>query len=147
MTCEQFVGYLLEGEGLDFLRDRCLGRAAAEASELVGALAASGAGEAANAPQRLLGVAVGDPGRASSSWRFRSCAAAGIPQLPRAASTLGAGVGLSGAGGDVAGVSTRKVCQVVESRDLRVSKSEVSKICAGLDECSSTACTSLATAR
>jgi transposase-like protein len=34
----------------------------------------------------------------------------------------------------VAGVSTRKVDQVVESLGLRVSKSEVSRICAGLDE-------------
>ncbi len=34
----------------------------------------------------------------------------------------------------VAGVSTRKVDQIVESLGLRVSKSEVSRICAGLDE-------------
>src|SRR5947199_7389076 len=34
----------------------------------------------------------------------------------------------------VAGVSTRKVDQVVESLGLRISKSEVSRICAGLDE-------------
>ena len=33
----------------------------------------------------------------------------------------------------VAGVSTRKVDQVVESLGLRISKSEVSRICAGLD--------------
>jgi putative transposase len=34
----------------------------------------------------------------------------------------------------VAGVSTRKVDQVVESLGLRVSKSEVSRVCQGLDE-------------
>jgi transposase-like protein len=34
----------------------------------------------------------------------------------------------------VAGVSTRKVDQVVESLGLRISKSEVSRICAGLDD-------------
>jgi putative transposase len=34
----------------------------------------------------------------------------------------------------VAGVSTRKVDQVVESLGLRISKSEVSRVCAGLDE-------------
>src|SRR5438046_8814840 len=34
----------------------------------------------------------------------------------------------------VAGFSTRKVDQVVESLGLRISKSEVSRICAGLDE-------------
>ena len=34
----------------------------------------------------------------------------------------------------VAGVSTRKVDQVVETLGLRVSRSEVSRICAGLDE-------------
>src|ERR671936_920266 len=34
----------------------------------------------------------------------------------------------------VAGVSTRKVDQVVESLGLRISKSEVSRICEGLDE-------------
>ncbi len=35
---------------------------------------------------------------------------------------------------DVVGVSTRKVDQVVESLGLRISKSEVSRICQGLDE-------------
>jgi putative transposase len=34
----------------------------------------------------------------------------------------------------VAGLSTQKVDQVVESLGLRISKSEVSRICAGLDE-------------
>ena len=34
----------------------------------------------------------------------------------------------------VAGVSTRKVDQVVESLGLRISKSEVSRICQGPDE-------------
>jgi transposase-like protein len=34
----------------------------------------------------------------------------------------------------VAGVSTRKVDQLDESLGLRISKSEVSRICAGLDE-------------
>jgi transposase-like protein len=34
----------------------------------------------------------------------------------------------------VAGVSTRKVDQVVESLGIRISKSEVSRICQGLDE-------------
>src|SRR3712207_8869671 len=34
----------------------------------------------------------------------------------------------------VCGVSTRRVDQLVESLGLRVSKSEVSRICAGLDE-------------
>src|SRR5207253_5818371 len=34
----------------------------------------------------------------------------------------------------VAGASTRKVDQLVESLGLRVSRSEVSRICAGLDE-------------
>ena len=34
----------------------------------------------------------------------------------------------------VAGVSTSKVDQVVESLGLRVSKSEVSRVCEGLDE-------------
>ena len=35
---------------------------------------------------------------------------------------------------DVAGASTRRVDQVVESLGLRISKSEVSRICEGLDE-------------
>jgi putative transposase len=34
----------------------------------------------------------------------------------------------------VCGVSTRRVDQLVESLGLRVSRSEVSRICAGLDE-------------
>ena len=46
MTAEQVVGYLLEGEGVDFLRESlagwCQQLMEAEVSELVGAAAASG---------------------------------------------------------------------------------------------------------
>jgi transposase-like protein len=79
MTAEQVVGYLLEGEGLDFLRESLSWVVQqlmeAEVSELVGAARGERAPE-----ERLThrnGYRThGRRGRASSSWRFRSCAAA-----------------------------------------------------------------------
>ena len=72
---------------------------------------------------------------ASSSWRSRSCAAASyFPSFlePRRRSEQALVSVVQEA--YVAGVSTRKVDQVVESLGLRISKSEVSRICQGLDE-------------
>jgi hypothetical protein len=75
MTAEQVVAYLLEGEGLDFLRE-------------------------------------------SLTWVCQQLMEAEVSELVAY----------------VAGVSTRKVDQVVESLGLRISRSEVSRICQGLDE-------------
>ena len=139
MTAEQVVGYLLEGEGLDFLRESltwvCQQLMEAEVSELVGA----DRGERAPA-ERL----THRNGYRPRPWQTR----AGelelqIPKLrrgsyfpsflePRRRSEQALVSVVQEA--YVAGVSTRKVDQVVESLGLRVSKSEVSRICQGLDE-------------
>src|SRR5689334_11589456 len=73
--------------------------------------------------------------RASSSWRSRSSAAAAnfpsfLEPCRRSEQALVSVVHEA----YVAGVSTRKVDQVVESLGLRISRSEVSRICQGLDE-------------
>jgi putative transposase len=139
MTAEEVVGYLLEGEGLDFLRESlawvCQQLMEAEVSELVGA----GRGE--RAPEERLTHRNGYRARA---WQTRAGELElAIPKLrrgsyfpsflePRRRSEQALVSVVQEA--YVAGVSTRKVDQVVESLGLRISKSEVSRICAGLDE-------------
>jgi len=139
MTSEQVVGYLLEGEGLDFLRESlswvCQQLMEAEVSELVGAAR----GE--RAPEERLTQRNGYRAR---PWATRAGELElAIPKLrrgsyfpsflePRRRSEQALVSVVQEA--YVAGVSTRKVDQVVESLGLRISKSEVSRICAGLDE-------------
>jgi putative transposase len=139
MTAEQVVGYLLEGEGLDFLRESLSWVVQqlmeAEVSELVGA----GRGE--RAPEERLTYRNGYRVR---SWSTRAGELElAIPKLrrgsyfpsflePRKRSEQALVSVVQEA--YVAGVSTRKVDQVVESLGLRISKSEVSRICQGLDE-------------
>jgi putative transposase len=139
MTTEQVVGYLLEGEGLDFLRES-LGWVVqqlmeAEVSELIGAA------HGERAPEERLTQRNGYRAR---SWATRAGELElAIPKLrrgsyfpsflePRRRSEQALVSVVQEA--YVAGVSTRKVDQVVESLGLRISKSEVSRICAGLDE-------------
>ena len=139
MTADEVVGYLLEGEGLDFLRESLLWVVQqlmeAEVSELVGA----GRGE--RAPEERL---THRNGYRQRSWSTRAGELElAIPKIrrgsyfpsflePRRRSEQALVSVVQEA--YVAGVSTRKVDQVVESLGLRVSKSEVSRICAGLDE-------------
>src|ERR671924_2311964 len=139
MTAEQVVGYLLEGEGLEFLRESltwvCQQLMEAEVSELVGAAR----GE--RAPEERL---TQRNGYRSRSWSTRAGELElAIPKLrrgsyfpsflePRRRSEQALVSVVQEA--YVAGVSTRKVDQVVESLGLRVSKSEVSRLCQGLDE-------------
>src|SRR6266513_724514 len=140
MTAEQVVSYLLEGEeGLDFLRESLRWVVQqlmeAEVSELVGA----GRGE--RAPEERL---THRNGYRSRPWATRAGEIElAIPKIrrgsyfpsflePRRRSEQALVSVVQEA--YVAGVSTRKVDQVVESLGLRVSKSEVSRICAGLDE-------------
>src|ERR671934_2627144 len=139
MTTEQVVGYLLEGEGLDFLRESLCWVVQqlmeAEVSELVGAAR----GE--RAPEERLTHRNGYRAR---PWATRAGEIElAIPKLrrgsyfpsflePRRRSERALVSVVQEA--YVAGVSTRKVDQVVESLGLRISKSEVSRICAGLDE-------------
>jgi transposase-like protein len=138
MTAEQVVGYLLEGEGLDVLRESLAWVVQqlmeAEVSELVGAER----GE--RSEERL----THRNGYRSRPWQTRAGELElAIPKIrrgsyfpsflePRKRSEQALVSVVQEA--YVAGVSTRKVDQVVESLGLRVSKSEVSRICQGLDE-------------
>jgi putative transposase len=138
MTTEEVVGYLLEGEGLDFLRESLAWVVQqlmeAEVSELIGAER----GE--RNPERL----THRNGYRQRSWSTRAGELElAIPKIrrgsyfpsflePRKRSEQALVSVVQEA--YVAGVSTRKVDQVVESLGLRISKSEVSRICAGLDE-------------
>ena len=138
MTAEQVVGYLLEGEGLDFLRESLCWvvqqMMEAEVSELVGA----SRGE--RSEERL----THRNGYRARSWSTRAGELElAIPKIrrgsyfpsflePRKRSEQALVSVVQEA--YVAGVSTRKVDQVVESLGPRISKSEVSRICQGLDE-------------
>ena len=104
MTAEEVVGYLLEGEGLDFLRESLtLGLPAADGGGGVGAgrrrPRRAGTRGAADAPQRLPLAAVAD---ACGRDRARDPEAPPrqlLPELPRAAPALRAGARLGRAGG------------------------------------------------
>ena len=139
MTAEQVVSYLLEEDGLDFLRESLTWVVQqlmeVEVSELVGAAR----GE--RAPEERLTHRNGYRAR---TWATRAGEIElAIPKLrrgsyfpsflePRRRSEQALVSVVQEA--YVAGVSTRKVDQVVESLGLRISKSEVSRICAGLAE-------------
>jgi putative transposase len=139
MTAEQVVSYLLEEDGLDFLRESLTWVVQqlmeAEVSELVGAA------HGERAPEERLTHRNGYRAR---SWSTRAGEIElAIPKIrrgsyfpsflePRRRSEQALVSVVQEA--YVAGVSTRKVDQVVESLGLRISKSEVSRICAGLDE-------------
>jgi transposase-like protein len=139
MTAEQVVAHLLEGDGLDFLRESLLWVVQqvmeAEVSELVGAER----GE--RAPQERLShrngyrlrtwsTRAGEIELAIPKIRRGSYFPSFLEPRKRGEQALVSVVQEA----YVAGVSTRKVDQVVESLGLRISKSEVSRICAGLDE-------------
>jgi transposase-like protein len=139
MTAEQVVSNLIDGEGLDVVRESLVWFAQqlmeAEVSELAGA----GYGE--RAPDERLAQRNGYRPRA---WSTRAGEIElAIPRLrrgsyfpsflePRRRSEQALVSVIQEA--YVAGVSTRKVDQLVESLGLRISKSEVSRICQGLDE-------------
>jgi putative transposase len=138
MTTEEVVGYLLEGEGLDFLKESLLWVVQqlmeVEVSELIGA----------ERGERSPGRLTHRNGYRARSWSTRAGEIElAIPKIrrgsyfpsflePRKRSEQALVAVVQEA--YVAGVSTRKVDQLVESLGLRISKSEVSRICAGLDE-------------
>jgi len=139
MTAEQVVSYLLEGEeGLDFLREslRWVVQQLMEA-EVSGLI---GAEHGERNPERLAHRNGYRPRR----WDTRAGEIElAIPKIrrgsyfpsflePRRRSERALVSVIQQA--YVCGVSTRKVDQLVESLGLRISKSEVSRICAGLDE-------------
>ncbi|GIW56485.1 MAG: IS256 family transposase [Nitrospiraceae bacterium] len=139
MTVDEVVSYFLEGEGVDVLRESllwvCQQLMEAEVSELVGAAR----GE--RAPEERLTHRNGYRPR---PWHTRAGELElAIPKIrrgsyfpsflePRRRSEQALVAVIQEA--YVAGVSTRKMDQVVESLGLRISKSEVSRICQGLDE-------------
>src|SRR5216117_426748 len=138
MTAEQVVSYLLEEDGVDFLRESLLWVVQelmeAEVSELIGAE------HGERSEERL----THRNGYRARTWATRAGELElAIPKLrrgsyfpsflePRRRSEQALVSVVQEA--YVAGVSTRKVDQVVESLGLRISKSEVSRICQGLDE-------------
>jgi putative transposase len=138
MTCEQVVGYLLEGEGLDFLRESLSWVVQqlmeAEVSELIGAQRGERSEERLTHRNgyrpRAWQTRAGEIELAIPKIRRGSYFPSFLEPRKRSEQALVAVVQEA----YVAGVSTRKVDQVVESLGLRISKSEVSRICAGLDE-------------
>ncbi len=139
MTAEQVVSYLLEGgEGLDFLREslRWVVQQLMEA-EVSGLI---GAEHGERSPERLTHRNGYRPRR----WDTRAGEIElAIPKIrrgsyfpsflePRRRSEQALVSVIQQA--YVCGVSTRKVDQLVESLGLRISRSEVSRVCAGLDE-------------
>src|SRR5919201_656572 len=138
MTCEQVVGYLLEGEGLDFLRESLSWVVQqlmeAEVSDLVGAERGERTSERLTHRNgyrsRAWSTGAGEIELAIPKLRRGSYLPSFLEPRKRSEQALVAVVQEA----YVAGVSTRKVDQVVESLGLRISKSEVSRICQGLDE-------------
>jgi putative transposase len=138
MTAEQVVSYLLEEEGVDFLRESLTWVVQqlmeAEVSGLIGA------GHGERSEERL----THRNGYRARRWDTRAGEIElAIPKIrrgsyfpsflePRRRSERALVSVIQQA--YVCGVSTRKVDQLVESLGLRVSRSEVSRICAGLDE-------------
>ena len=138
MTAEQVVSYLLEEQGVDFLRESLTWVVQqlmeAEVSELIGAE------HGERSPDRLTHRNGYRPRR----WDTRAGELElAIPKIrrgsyfpsflePRRRSEQALVSVIQQA--YVCGVSTRKVDQLVESLGLRISRSEVSRVCAGLDE-------------
>ena len=139
MTAEEVVGYLLEGEGVDVVRESltwmCEQLMEAEVSELIGAERGERApGERLThrngyRPRRW-DTRAGELELAIPKIRRGSYFPSFLEPRKRSEQALVSVVQEA----YVAGVSTRKVDQVVESLGLRISKSEVSRICEGLDE-------------
>src|SRR6266513_1604447 len=139
MTAEQVVSYLLEGEeGLDFLRESLRWVVQqlmeVEVCELIGAEHGERSEERLThrngyRPRRW-DTRAGELELAIPKLRRGSYFPSFLEPRRRSEQALVSVVQEA----YVAGVSTRKVDQVVESLGLRISKSEVSRICQGLDE-------------
>ncbi len=138
MTAEQVVTYLLEEDGLDFLRESLTWVVQqlmeVEVSELIGAQRGERSEERLahrnGYRARTWATRAGEIELAIPKIRRGSYFPSFLEPRRRSEQALVSVVQEA----YVAGVSTRKVDQVVESLGLRVSKSEVSRICAGLDE-------------
>jgi transposase-like protein len=138
MTVEQVVSFLLEDEGVDFLRESLRWVVQqlmeAEVSELIGAEHGERSEERLThrngyRPRRW-DTRAGELELAIPKIRRGSYFPSFLEPRRRSEQALVSVVQQA----YVCGVSTRKVDQLVESLGLRVSRSEVSRICAGLDE-------------
>jgi transposase-like protein len=138
MTAEQVVSYLLEEEGLDFLRESLTWVVQqlmeAEVSELIGAERGERSEERLThrngyRPRRW-DTRAGELELAIPKLRRGSYFPSFLQPRRRSEQALVSVVQQA----YVCGVSTRRVDQLVESLGLRISRSEVSRICAGLDE-------------
>ncbi len=138
MTTEEVVRWLLESDGTDPVRESLRWMAQelmeAEVSELIGAELGERTADRAThrngyRPRRW-DTRAGELELAIPKLRRGSYFPSFLQPRKRAEQALVAVVQEA----YVAGVSTRKVDQVVESLGLRVSKSEVSRLCEGLDE-------------
>src|SRR5438477_265143 len=138
MTAEQVVGYLLEEDGLDFLRESLMWVVQqlmeAEVSELIGAERGERSEERLThrngyRPRRW-DTRAGEIELQIPKIRRGSYFPSFLEPRRRSEQALGSVVQQA----YVCGVSTRKVDQLVESLGLRISRSEVSRVCAGLDE-------------
>jgi transposase-like protein len=139
MTVDEVVSYFLEGEGVDYLRESlhwvCQQLMEAEVSELIGASHGERAPEERlthrnGYRERLWATRAGEIELAIPKIRRGSYFPSFLEPRKRSEQALVAVIQEA----YVAGVSTRKMDQVVESLGLRISKSEVSRICQGLDE-------------
>jgi len=139
MTVDEVVSYFLEGEGIDYVRESlawvCQQLMEAEVSELVGAARGERAPEERlthrnGYRQRVWATRAGEVELAIPKIRRGSYFPSFLEPRRRSEQALVSVIQEA----YVAGVSTRKVDQVVESLGLRISKSEVSRICQGLDE-------------
>jgi putative transposase len=138
MTAEQVVSYLLEEDGVDFLRESLRWVVQqlmeTEVSELIGAEHGERSEERLThrngyRPRRW-DTRAGEIELAIPKIRRGSYFPSFLEPRRRSEQALVAVVQQA----YVCGVSTRKVDQLVESLGLRISRSEVSRICAGLDE-------------
>ncbi len=138
MTAEQVVSYLLEEEGVDFLRESLMWVVQqlmeAEVSELIGAERGERSEERLThrngyRPRRW-DTRAGELELAIPKLRRGSYFPSFLEPRRRSEQALVAVVQQA----YVCGVSTRRVDQLVESLGLRISRCEVSRICAGLDE-------------
>ena len=137
MTAEQVVSYLLEEEGLDFLRESLCWVVQqlmeAEVSELIGAERGERSEERLthrNGYRPRRNTRAGELELAIPKLRRGSYFPSFLQPRRRSEQALVAVVQQA----YVCGVSTRRVDQLVESLGLRISRSEVSRVCAGLDE-------------
>src|SRR5207342_2890769 len=138
MTADQVVSYLLEEEGVDFLRESLTWVVQqlmeVEVSELVGAERGERSEERLThrngyRPRRW-DTRAGEIELAIPKLRQGSYFPSFLEPRRRSEQALVAVVQQA----YVCGVSTRRVDQLVESLGLRISKSEVSRVCQALDE-------------